>query len=231
MSQPKHIAIIMDGNRRWARRGGFLDNMGHRRGATTLHSVVEACVKRKIETVTLFGFSTENWSRSTLEVEGILHVIRKTLDTELPYLIEQKISFHVIGDRTRFDRETSDLFAKTEQMTAQGTQMKLVVALSYGGRHELLCAMKRCFSDLSLGKLKEDCLNESTFEAYLETAAFGHPDLVIRTGGEQRLSNFLLWQNAYAELYFTDVFWPDFAEEDLDKALIWYAQRKRRYGR
>ena len=227
---PRHVAIIMDGNRRWAKRRGWLGYFGHKAGAAALVRVVKAAKKAGIRTLTLFAFSTENWSRAPIEVRAILRVLRTTLIEQLPCFIEEGVRFHAIGDLSRFDAPLQEIIDNTTRETRGGEALDLVVALSYGGRDEIVRAVKSCFFDLSLGKLKADCLNEKTFESYLETAAWKEPDLVIRTGGDQRLSNFLLWQNAYAVLYFTDRLWPDFTEEDLHQALFSFTQRKRRYG-
>lgn len=224
MTLPRHIAIIMDGNGRWAQERGLSRAEGHRRGAQTIESIVEACHGRGIRYLTLYAFSEENWSRPSDEVVALMHLLKHFLVSKRPEMIEKGIRFRVIGDRDRLPSEVRRELARTEEATSAGDRMTLVVALSYGSRQELV----RAFNALLREGVAE--VSAEAIERELYTAGLPDPDLLIRTSGEYRISNFLLWQIAYTELYFTETLWPDFGEAELNRAIASYARRERRFG-
>lgn len=227
---PRHVAIIMDGNHRWARENRVPSTLGHRTGARNVRPVVEACADAGIKTVTLFAFSTENWSRPPREIELLLTLVRETLNRDLEALNERDAQLIFIGDRYRFPPDLQELMRDSEQKTANNSTLKLVIALSYGGRWDLVNAAKKIAIRVAKGELKPGDLNEDRFEQYLSTAGISSPDFCIRTGGDQRLSNFMLWDMAYTEFFFTDTYWPDFSKTELIEALYDYTKRKRRFG-
>ncbi len=225
---PRHIAIIMDGNGRWAKRR-FLPRMaGHKRGVEAVRRVVTACGDRGVEYLTLFAFSSENWRRPAEEVSFLMRLFVLALEQEIGKLHENGIRFRVIGDQSRFEPELGRLIREAEELTAKNLRLTLTVAANYGGRWDILQAVKRM-----LGERPElaSGFSESDLVPYFSLSHAPEPDLFIRTGGEQRISNFVLWQLAYTELYFTDVLWPDFDAVALDQAIASYRQRERRFGR
>ncbi len=228
---PRHVAIIMDGNGRWARRR-FLPRLeGHRQGAKAVRRAVEFCRRRGIKVLTLYAFSTENWQRPKSEVSGLMRLLSEYLDSQLEEIHSNDIRFTTIGDVQRLPEP---LIAKIEQArrkTAQNKSMTLNIALSYGGRQDILNAAKSLAKAFTEGTIDEDAFTEDALSSFLATAELGDPDLLIRTGGETRISNFLLWQCAYAELYFTPILWPDFDEAALEAALEEFRSRQRRFGK
>jgi undecaprenyl diphosphate synthase len=225
---PRHIAIIMDGNGRWARQRLLPRVAGHRKGVEAVRSTVRACVERGVEYLTLFAFSSENWRRPADEVSILMQLFVRALEQEVAKLDENGIRFRVIGDTTRFEPRIRELIAAGEKRTAANTRLALTVAANYGGRWDIAQAAQKLLAaepDAIHGFVPE------ALERYLAMAFAPEPDLFIRTGGEQRVSNFMLWQLAYTELYFTDVLWPDFDAGALDTAIASYHQRERRFGR
>jgi undecaprenyl diphosphate synthase len=227
---PVHVAIIMDGNGRWAAARGLPRVAGHRAGAQTVRRTVEAAIRSGVRWLTLYAFSSENWRRPRTEVLDLTALLRHYLRNEVAELREAGVRLRFIGDRTRFDRDIQSDLAEAERTTAHNTKLNLVVALSYGGRAEIVEAARAAAEACREGRLDLASLDEEGFSAFLSTAGIPDPDLIIRTSGEQRLSNFLLWQSAYAELVFMDVMWPDFTMSHLSEALAEFARRERRYG-
>ncbi|MFD1778441.1 isoprenyl transferase [Fredinandcohnia salidurans] len=227
---PEHIAIIMDGNGRWAQKRGLPRVAGHKEGISAVLKTVKAAVKFDVKVLTLYTFSTENWKRPKPEVEFILRLPKEFLHLYLPELISNNVRIEAIGDMENLPSHTREAIQYAIERTKDNDGLLLNFALNYGSRHELLDAMKTMLKDINNDKLSLDDLDEQQFNQYLYTADLPEPDLLIRTGGEKRLSNFLLWQLAYTEFWFTDVLWPDFDEEEFMKALQEYRQRKRRYG-
>jgi undecaprenyl diphosphate synthase len=227
---PKHIAIIMDGNGRWAKRRGLPRTAGHKKGADTVRRVIEACGEHRIGHLTLYAFSSENWQRSEQEVRDLMSLLRFYLEKELPYLHKNDIRVQVIGERGKLSDDIRKKIEDAEQLTENNRALTLSIALSYGSHQEIARAMRLIGEEIASGALTPSDINEELIASYLYTANLPAPDLLIRTGGEQRLSNFLLWQTAYTELYFTDTLWPDFSKEDFIAALSEYATRERRYG-
>ena len=227
---PGHLAIIMDGNGRWAKARMLPRIMGHRKGVQTVRLTVEECSKLGIRFLTLFAFSAENWSRPKTEVRALMTLLKKYIKMEVPRMMESNIRFNVIGHRDDLPEDVKNSLDEAMAITAANSGMTLTLALSYGSRQELLQAAKRAAADISSGKLIHEELTESSFAGYLYTASLPDPDLLVRTSGEMRISNFLLWQLAYTELYFTDINWPDFGRDELHKALADYQSRERRFG-
>ena len=227
---PRHVAIIMDGNRRWAQRRGVPVALGHKAGADAARRATEAATDQGVGWLTLFAFSSENWLRPPDEVTGLMGLLRFYLRSEVASLAREGVRLRIIGDRARFGPELVREMERAETVTAGGTRLNLTVAMSYGARDELLAAARAVAADAAAGRLDPAALDESAFSARLATAGMPDPDLIIRTSGEQRLSNFLLWQAAYAEFVFQDVFWPDFTADHLADAIQQYGQRERRYG-
>jgi undecaprenyl diphosphate synthase len=227
---PDHIAIIMDGNGRWARKRGMPRVAGHKEGVSAVVKIVRAAVQCKVKMLTLYAFSTENWKRPKPEIESILRLPKEFLHIYLPDLIANNVRIEAIGDMENLPAYTREAVQYAIDRTRDNDGLQLNLALNYGSRHEILNAMKKMLADLNDEKLTLDELDERQFSGYLYTAGLPEPDLLIRTGGEKRLSNFLLWQLAYTEFWFTDVLWPDFAEKEFLHALEDYRQRKRRYG-
>lgn len=224
---PRHVAIIMDGNGRWASSRGRPRAFGHRQGVESLREAVRAAGELGVKQLTVFSFSTENWRRPAEEVEALFELLRRFVAADLDRLADEGVCIKVIGRNEDLSPDLIKIIEKAEARTAQNTDFKLVIAFNYGGRDEIVRAARRACRD-SGGDLSG--LTEAEFSKYLDTTDMPDPDLVIRTSGEHRVSNFLLWQAAYAEFVFTDVLWPDFGEADLKAALDVYAQRKRRYG-
>ena len=224
-SLPRHVAIIMDGNGRWAKQRGKPRLAGHKAGVVAVREAIGACVELGVDYLTVYSFSSENWSRPKDEVSGIMSLFVEVLAKELRELNEQNVRVRIIGDMTGVPTRTQRAFDDCCASTAGNTGLTLVVALNYGGRADIVAAAKRCVEEGLTGELDAE-----TFASRLSTAGIPDPDLLIRTSGEERLSNFLLWEAAYAEFYFTEVLWPDFTRESLLEALIDYQHRSRRYG-
>ena len=227
---PAHVAIIMDGNGRWAKARGLPRIQGHRRGAEAVRRTLTAAAELGISYLTLFGFSSENWKRPSDEVDDLMALLRVYLRGEIAELHRQGVRVRIIGDRTRLAPDIVTLIVNAEQLTAENSRLNLIVALSYGGRHDIVQAARRLAAEAAAGRLAPDRIDEAQFAARLYTADIPDPDLLIRTSGEQRISNFLLWQTAYTELVFVDTLWPDFGAGDLEKAVREFHGRDRRYG-
>jgi undecaprenyl diphosphate synthase len=227
---PAHVAIIMDGNGRWAEQRGYPRVFGHRRGATALRATVRACAERGVRVLTVFAFSSENWRRPSAEVGALMQLFLQSLRREVRRLHEAGVRLRFVGERGRFDPTLQARMAEAEELTAGNERMTLVVAVNYGGRWDIAQAARALAGEVAAGRLAPEAVDELALARHLALGDLPEPDLLIRTGGEQRISNFLLWQLAYAELYFTPVLWPDFDAEALDRALAWYAGRERRFG-
>lgn len=227
---PAHVAIIMDGNRRWAEARGLPVPLGHKAGAEAVRRTIEGCIQEGVGWLTLFAFSSENWLRPIEEVRALTGLLRLYLRAEVATLAREGIRLRVIGDRARFGLETMREIERAEAQTAHGTRLNLTVALSYGGRAEIVAAARAVAEAAREGRLDPASLDEASFGTRLFTADMPDPDLIIRTSGEQRLSNFLLWQAAYAEFVFQEVLWPDYGAEHLARALRDYGRRERRFG-
>jgi len=225
---PQHVAIIMDGNGRWAESRHMHRTFGHAKGAAVVHKLVEICAHKGVKYLTLFAFSTENWSRPEFEVSALMDLFFQFLERELSNLALAGVRFQVIGDITFLSRELQDRIAHTIKSTACNDRIFLTVAANYGGQWDIIQAIQHWQVDNSQFESKKITIEE--LAKYLSTSYMPDPDLLIRTGGEKRLSNFMIWQLAYAELYFTDVLWPEFDTEHLELALNWYQTRQRRYG-
>ncbi len=227
---PAHVAIIMDGNGRWATSRGWPRLVGHRRGAERVRSIVEAAPGLGIRYLTLYAFSTENWKRSTEEVIGLMTIFGRYIQSEAERLSTEGVRLRFIGGRDRLDKKLQKLMAGIEERTACNDRLHLTVAINYGGRDELVRAAQRIAEDVAAGTLSADAVNADVLEQRLDTHDLPDPDLVIRTSGETRISNYLLWQSAYAEYEFTDTLWPDFSPAELESILSRYHERERRYG-
>lgn len=225
---PRHIAVIMDGNRRWAREHGVPKSIGHARGAKRVRGLVEACIARGVQHLTVFAFSTENWKRPQDEVSSLMALFVRYLQKEASDMHRHGIRLQVIGDRSAFDTRLQKLMEHVEQMTAHNSRLTLTVAANYGGRWDMLQAMQAWHKKNPGAKAND--ITEEALRPYLSLNDAPDPDLLIRTGGEVRISNFMLWQSAYTELYFTPALWPNFNADLLDQALAWYAGRERRFG-
>jgi undecaprenyl diphosphate synthase len=229
-THPKHIAIIMDGNGRWAKQRLLPRVAGHKAGADAVHESVRWCVENHIEVLTLFAFSSENWRRPAQEVKHLMELFISALQREAKKLHKQNIQLRIIGDRSRFDDKLRKQMLAVETLTANNTGLKLVIAANYGGQWDITQACRQLADAVKLGELSSDAITPELIQSKLVTADLPDPDLFIRTSGEQRISNFLIWQLSYAELYFTDVLWPDFNAAELDKALAFFVGRERRFG-
>ncbi|MRH77207.1 di-trans,poly-cis-decaprenylcistransferase [Spiribacter sp. C176] len=227
---PKHVAIIMDGNGRWAAQQGEPRHQGHRAGAEAVRNTVETCARAGIEALTLFAFSSENWSRPATEVRMLMQLFARVLDRETNRLHQNGIALRIIGDRSRLAPRIQERAAAAEALTAGNTRMQLNIAASYGGRWDIVQAVRALASEVSHGNRNPESIDEQSVREKLCLGDLPEPDLFVRTGGEQRISNFLLWQLAYTELYFTPVLWPEFSAEQMQHALDWYAGRQRRFG-
>jgi len=227
---PKHIAIVMDGNGRWARERNKPRIAGHDAGSKNLTKIVEACAKKKIQVVTLFAFSTENWNRPKDEVSFLMELFVKVLKRQSKDLHKNNVQLRVIGDCTRFNKRLQKAIIDGQELTANNTGIKLVIAANYSGCWDIAQAARKLGKQIELGIIKADDITPDLFQSAVNLSDLPPPDLLIRTSGEQRISNFMLWQIAYTELYFTDVYWPDFNEAELEKALSFYASRNRRFG-
>lgn len=229
-SPPAHVAIIMDGNGRWARARGLPRTAGHRRGAKSVKTAVESAIREGVRYLTLFGFSSENWKRPSDEVNDLIALLRYYLENEIHYLNKNGVRLRVIGDRSRFGADIFALIERAEQITSGNRRLVLVIALSYGGRAEIVSAMCNIAAAVARGEMSLADVDEGLVAQHLYTADLPDPDLVIRTSGEKRVSNFLLWQLAYAELVFTETLWPDFCADDFAEAIKEFNRRERRYG-
>jgi len=227
---PAHVAVIMDGNGRWARQRALPRQAGHRAGVRTARQIVEACAKRGIGTLTLFAFSSENWRRPRREVGALMRLFIEALEREADELHSNGIRLSFIGDRGSLSPALQAQMAEAEERTRGNTRLALVVALAYGGRWDLVSAARALARDVAAGRLDPEAIDDEAIAQRLALAGLPDPDLLIRTGGEHRISNFLLWNLAYAECYFTDRLWPDFNEQDLDAALDRYRKVERRFG-
>ncbi|MBO88877.1 MAG: di-trans,poly-cis-decaprenylcistransferase [Rickettsiales bacterium] len=227
---PNHIAIIMDGNGRWANARSLPRAEGHRKGAEAVRRVVETASKLGISYLTLFGFSSENWKRPEYEIEELMLLLRLYLRSEIAEMHRNNIRFRMIGDRTTLPSNVVELIEHAEIATSGNSGLNLILALSYGGRQEIVNAARELSKKVVAGELSADEIDEDRFESHLLTLNIPDPDLLIRTSGEKRISNFLLWQNAYSELVFLDVLWPDFGEVELRNAITEFQSRERRFG-
>lgn len=227
---PEHVAIIMDGNGRWAKQHGKERYEGHIAGVESVRRAVKAAAKNGVKWLTLYAFSTENWGRPVAEVNAIMELFCKSVVGETPELIEQGVRVKIIGEKTHFSESVLKMIDQIEQSTAEGKTLTLVLAFNYSSRREIMLATQAISERVAKGELSSEDINEEIIAEHLMTHSMPDPDLIVRTSGECRLSNFLLWQASYAEFYFPEVLWPDFDEEEFKKALDVYASRERRYG-
>lgn len=228
---PRHVAVIMDGNGRWAQKRGLQRVLGHRSGVQAVRRVTEAAAELGVEYLTLYAFSTENWNRPKEEVDALMNLFVDTIEKETPSLKKNNVRLHAIGDMQRLPEEARERFTRCMEETANNTGLNMVLALSYSARWEIVEAVRKAVTMATKGTLSPEMVDEACVANLMLTTGMPDPDLLIRTSGEQRISNFLLWQLAYSELYFTDVDWPDFGKEDFYKAIYAYQQRERRYGK
>lgn len=228
---PRHVAIIMDGNGRWAKRKGWRRIRGHEEGAESVRVAVRTCRRLGIAALTLYAFSEENWARPQAEINALMRLLARFLDSERQEMIDKGIRLFALGELHKLPPETRDKLEETMRATAGGREMSLNLALSYGGRQEIVRAARRLCREVAEGRLSCEEIDQETFARHLYTAHLPDPDLLIRTSGEQRISNFLPWQLAYTEFYFTDALWPDFREAEMIEALREYTRRQRRFGR
>ena len=230
MNVPQHIAIILDGNGRWAKKKGMPRNYGHAEGSKNVERICEEAYKMGVKYLTVYAFSTENWKRPKDEVDALMGLLRNYMKTCLKTAAKNRMRVRVIGDKSALDDDIRKRIAELEEATKNNDGLCFQIALNYGSRDEMVRAMKKLCEDCRDGSVSVEDINERVFEKYLDTAGIPDPDLMIRTSGEQRLSNYLLWQLAYSEFYFTDVLWPDFTKEELSKAIEYYNSRDRRFG-
>jgi undecaprenyl diphosphate synthase len=226
----KHVAIVMDGNRRWAREHNLSTLEGHEKGSETLRAIVEESIVRKIPYLTVYAFSSENWNRDETEVRGLFSLMARLLKSEAETLHEQGVKLKVIGDRSLLSDEIRGLIQEVENLTKHNTALQLTVALNYGGRQDIVRATQKVAHEVLQGRLDIASITEEVVGVYLDTAGMPDPDLFIRPSGEFRISNFLLWQIAYAEFYFTPTYWPAFSREEYARAIAAYETRQRRFG-
>ena len=230
MNVPKHIAIILDGNGRWAKKKGMPRNYGHAQGSKNVERICEDAYRLGVKYLTVYAFSTENWKRPKDEVDALMNLLRNYMKTCLKTAEKNRMRVRVLGDKTALDGDIRNRIAELEEATKNNDGLNFQIALNYGSRDEMIRAMKNMCADCKEGKIASEQINERLFESYLDTHDIPDPDLMIRTSGEQRLSNYLLWQLAYSEFYFTDVLWPDFTKEELIKAIEYFNGRDRRFG-
>jgi len=228
---PQHIAVVMDGNGRWANRRHMPRVAGHKAGVNATRRIVENCAKKNIRVLTIFAFSSENWRRPEKEVSSIMALFVSTISAEVKKLHKKNVCIKFIGDRSRFSDKLQYSINESEQLTQDNTGLRLNIAANYGGRNDIVHACKSLIEDIQQNKISIQDVTEDLLDSYISLHDVPAPDLFIRTGGEQRISNFLIWQLAYTELYFVDTLWPDFLDEDLETALNWYAGRQRRFGK
>ena len=231
MNIPNHVAIILDGNGRWAKSKGMPRNYGHVQGAKNVETICEAAYNMGIKYLTVYAFSTENWARPEDEVKALMDLLRTYMKNCLKTAKKNNMRVRVIGDRTRLDEDLQNRIIELENASKDYDGLNFTVALNYGSRDEMLRAMNKIKADMDNKVIDKQDITEELFNSYLDTAGIPDPDLLIRTSGEQRLSNYLLWQLAYAEFYFTQVHWPDFSKEELEKAVEAFNKRERRYGK
>lgn len=231
MNIPNHVAIILDGNGRWAKSKGMPRNFGHTQGAKNVETICEACHDLGIKYLTVYAFSTENWSRPKLEVDALMTLLRSYLKNCFKTAKKNNMSIRVIGDISKLAEDLQKTIIDLEEETKNYDGLHFTVALNYGSQDEMLRAMNKIMSDMDNGVIEKGKITKELFEQYLDTVGIPDPDLLIRTSGEQRLSNYLLWQLAYSEFYFADVHWPDFSKDELIKAIESYSSRNRRYGK
>lgn len=227
---PKHIAIIMDGNGRWAKARGLPRTAGHKKGADALRRTLDYCSEAGVGYLTVYAFSSENWKRPSDEINDLMQLLQHYLHNELENLHERGVRMRFIGDLSLLSPEIREQISHSTQLTQRNTAFNLTIALSYGSRQEIVRAARKLAADIASGDIKAEDITEEKFAENLDTAGLPEPDLLIRTGGEKRLSNFLLWQSAYTEFYFSDTLWPDFEKKDFAEALSDFAGRERRYG-
>ena len=228
---PRHVAIIMDGNGRWAKKQGLARMYGHKQGVETVHRITETAAEMGIQYLTLYTFSTENWNRPKEEVDALMTLLVDTIAKETPTLMKNNVRLLTIGDTERLPEGAKRKFEQCMEETSGNTGLRLVIALSYSARWEITNAMQEAVRKAQAGELKAEDVNEELVSSLMTTAGMPDPDLLIRTSGELRISNFLLWQLAYSELYFTDCLWPEFTEEEFCKAIVDYQHRERRFGK
>jgi undecaprenyl diphosphate synthase len=228
---PRHVAVIMDGNNRWAKKRSIPGIAGHKAGVDAVRAVVETSVEQGIEVLTLFAFSSENWRRPEKEVNALMQLFIIALEREVKKLHKNNIRLIVMGDKSAFQNKIQNLISDAEELTINNDRMTLVIAANYGGQWDIAQAAKRIAQDVEAGKLSAEDINEQVFHKYTWLNELPSPDLMIRTGGEERISNFMLWQTAYSEFYFSDALWPDFKQLEYKKALAAFANRIRRFGR
>lgn len=232
MNKPKHIAVIMDGNGRWAKQKGYQRSFGHQEGTKATIDLVDKCVLEGIDYLTIYVFSSENWNRPIEEVKFLIELLLlKMIDQELPHMMDKSVRLKMIGDLSMLPQNSREKLEVAIEQTSKNTGMQLNLAISYSGRKEITHAMKSIASKIKSGQLDESDIDEELVAKHLYLPNVPDPDLIVRTGGEKRISNYLLWQSAYSELYFTDVLWPDFTPEELDKALDFYSHCNRRFGK
>lgn len=230
LNVPNHVAIILDGNGRWAKKKRMPRNYGHTQGSKNVEKICEKAYKMGIQYLTVYAFSTENWKRPKEEVDALMKLLQTYLETSIKTSTKNNMCVKVIGDTSKLSEDIKRSIVNLEEASKNNTGLKFQVAINYGSRDEILRAVKSVAMDINEKKTKIDDIDEAAFEKYLDTKELPDPDLLIRTSGEQRLSNFLLWQLAYTEFYFTDVLWPDFDEKELKKAVDFYSSRNRKYG-
>ncbi len=228
---PKHIAIIMDGNGRWAKGKGKFRIFGHQNGVKAVHQVTEACAELGVKFLTLYAFSTENWSRPKSEIDALMELLVSTIRKETPTLMKNNIRLESIGNIEDLPAKCRKELVEAKNETVQNTGMTLVLALSYSSKWDIINAVKQIANDVQKGLLNAEAISDATLDSYLSTKDLPHPEMMIRTSGEQRISNFLLWELAYSELFFSPKLWPDFTKEDLYEAIISYQSRERRFGK
>ena len=230
MNIPQHVAIILDGNGRWAKAKGMPRNYGHMEGAKTVEKICEEAWRMGIKYLTVYAFSTENWKRPQEEVDALMKLLRNYMKTCLKTAAKNDMVVRVIGDKTGLADDIRESIEELEKASANNGGLNFQIAINYGSRDEIVRSVRKVMEDVKAGKIEPEQMDEAMFDSYLDTAGIPSPDLLIRTSGEQRLSNFLMWQLAYTEFYFTDVPWPAFTKEDLEKAIEKYNSRDRRFG-
>lgn len=227
---PSHVAIIMDGNRRWAKKHAYTSVKGHLQGAEAVITTVSAALELGVKVITIFALSTENWTRSSFEIESLMYLYRKFLIEQRDFMVREGVKVETIGDLSRMPKEVLEAIEESKKATTHCSRIRLVLAFNYGGRDDIRRAVVALCKDYKVNKIKEEDISEALVAQYLDTSCWGDPQLLIRTSGEKRISNFLLWQISYTELYVTDVLWPDFDQKELLKAIIEYQSRERRLG-
>jgi undecaprenyl diphosphate synthase len=230
LNVPNHVAIILDGNGRWAKKKMMPRNYGHTMGSKNVEKICETAYKMGIQYLTVYAFSTENWKRPKEEVDALMKLLQSYLETSVKTSMKNNMRVRIIGDKSRLNEEIRKSIDNLEEASKDNTGLKFQVAINYGGRDEIIRAAKAMSKDITENKTDIDHIDEEVFQKYLDTGDLPDPDLLIRTSGEQRLSNFLVWQTAYTELYFTDVLWPDFNKKELERAVEYYSSRNRKFG-